>query len=166
VTPHYEHALLLRQCFDFVFRSVCDGWTCLHHLLRPAPSIRFRNHCNASWGFWTLLLKPDSSFWMAFTFQDRSSAVECQLKITNVQCDQAPTRRQKMLKKNRDFIHEDRCQTIHELEYTVGISYGVSLKILSENLNMRCITSEFVPQLLTNYQKQRRVNVFWATRGR
>jgi hypothetical protein len=39
------------------------------------------------------------------------------------------------------------------------ISYGVCQEILTENLNMHHIAMKFVPQLLTNYQKQRHVNV-------
>jgi hypothetical protein len=31
--------------------------------------------------------------------------------------------------KVQELIHEDRCQTIHELADTIGISYGVCQKI-------------------------------------
>jgi hypothetical protein len=41
--------------------------------------------------------------------------------------------------KIRELIHEDRRRTIHELEDTVAISYGVCQEILTENLNMRRI---------------------------
>jgi hypothetical protein len=63
-----------------------------------------------------------------------------------------------------ELIQEDHCQTIHELEDTVGISYGVCQDILTENLNMRCTATKFVPQLLTNDQKQWHVNVCLALR--
>jgi hypothetical protein len=63
-----------------------------------------------------------------------------------------------------ELIHEDRCRTIHELADTVGISYGVCQEILTDNLNMRSTARKFVPQLLMNDQKQRHVNVSWATR--
>jgi ribosomal protein S25 len=56
--------------------------------------------------------------------------------MTNVLGDQAQAKRQKMLKKIREFIHKNRCPTIHELADTVGISYGISQEILTENLNM------------------------------
>jgi hypothetical protein len=46
-----------------------------------------------------------------------------------------------------------------ELADTAGISYGVCQEIVTENLNMRRIAAKFVPRLLTNDQKQRRVNV-------
>jgi hypothetical protein len=59
--------------------------------------------------------------------------------MTNVQGDQAPEKRQKMLEKIRELIHEDRRQTIHQLTDTGGISYGVCQEILTENLNMRRI---------------------------
>jgi hypothetical protein len=61
--------------------------------------------------------------------------------------------------KTREFIHEDDHRTIHELADTIGISYGVYQEILTENLNMRCIAAKFLPQLLTNNQKQRHVKV-------
>jgi hypothetical protein len=57
----------------------------------------------------------------------------------------------KMLKKIRKLNHEDRCQTIHELTDTIGISYGVC-QILTENLSMHRFATKFVPQLLTNDQ--------------
>jgi hypothetical protein len=48
--------------------------------------------------------------------------VEHELKMTNIEGDQAPAERQKMLK-IREFINEDGRRTIHELADTVGISY-------------------------------------------
>jgi hypothetical protein len=57
-------------------------------------------------------------------------------------------------------IHEDYRQTIHELTDTVGISYGVCQDILTENLNMHRSATKFVPQLLTDDQKQQRVKVY------
>jgi hypothetical protein len=67
------------------------------------------------------------------------------------------------VEKIRELIHEDRRWTIHELADTIRISYGVCQEMLPENLNMRHIAAKFVPRLLTNDQKQRRVNVSWAT---
>jgi bacterioferritin-associated ferredoxin len=63
------------------------------------------------------------------------------------------------VEKIRELIHEDRRRTIHKLADTVGISCGVCQEILTENLNMRRIAAKFLPQLLTNDQKQQRVNV-------
>jgi hypothetical protein len=56
-------------------------------------------------------------------WHSRLKAVECQLKMINVQGEQAPAKRQKMLKKIRELFLEDRRRTIHELPDTVGISY-------------------------------------------
>jgi hypothetical protein len=56
-------------------------------------------------------------------------------------------------------MHKDRRQPIHELRDTVGISYGVCQEILTKYLNMHRIAVKFVPQLLTNDQGQRHVNV-------
>jgi hypothetical protein len=58
-----------------------------------------------------------------------------------------------------ELIHEDRHRTIHELADTVGISYGACQQILAENLNMLRTAVMFVPRLLTNDQKQWRINV-------
>jgi hypothetical protein len=64
-----------------------------------------------------------------------------------------------MLKKIWELIHEDRRWTIHDLTDTVGISYGVCQDISTENLHMCLIAAKFVPRLLTNDQKQQRINV-------
>jgi hypothetical protein len=78
-----------------------------------------------------------------------SRSVECQLKMTNVQGDQGPAKRQKILKKNRELIQEDRRRIIHELANTVGISYGVCQEILIENLIMCRIAAKFVSPTTT-----------------
>jgi hypothetical protein len=75
--------------------------------------------------------------------------------MTNVQGGQAPAKRQKMLKK----FKKSSTKTIHELADTAGISYGVYQEILTEIWNMRPIAAKFVPSLLTNDEKQRRVNL-------
>jgi hypothetical protein len=64
------------------------------------------------------------------------------------------------LNKIPELIYEDRRRTIHELADTAGISYGVCQEILTENLNTRRIAAKLVPRLLTNDQKQRRVNMY------
>jgi hypothetical protein len=63
------------------------------------------------------------------------------------------------VEKFQELIHEDHCRTIHELADTIGISYGVCQEILTENLNVHHIATKLVPRLLTDDQKQRRVNV-------
>jgi hypothetical protein len=50
--------------------------------------------------------------------------VECQLMMRNIQGDQVSAKQQKMLT-NRELIHKDCSQIIHELADTVGFSYGV-----------------------------------------
>jgi hypothetical protein len=76
----------------------------------------------------------------------------------NVQGDQAPAKLQKWWK-NRELTHKDHRRTIHELTDTVGFNYGVCQEILTENLNMRRTAAKIVPRLLTNYQKQRCINM-------
>jgi hypothetical protein len=63
------------------------------------------------------------------------------------------------LKKSWELVHKDHRWTIHELADTFGISYGVCQEILTENLKMRHIVAKFDLQLLTNDQKQQRINV-------
>jgi hypothetical protein len=55
-----------------------------------------------------------------------------QFKMTNVQGDQAPGKRQKMLEAIRELIHENHLRAIHELAGTVGIRYGVCQEILQK----------------------------------
>jgi hypothetical protein len=61
--------------------------------------------------------------------------------------------------KIRELVHEDHRQTIHELTNTIGISYGVCQEILTENFNMPHIAMKFVPQLLTNDEKEWHINM-------
>jgi hypothetical protein len=61
--------------------------------------------------------------------------------------------------KIRKLIHEEHRHKIHEFVDTTGISYGVCQEILMKNLNMRRIAAKFVPQLMTNDQKQWRVKM-------
>jgi hypothetical protein len=49
------------------------------------------------------------------------------------------------VEKFRELIHEDRCQTIHELADTVGVSCGVFQEVLKENLNVCCISASLFP---------------------
>jgi hypothetical protein len=59
-----------------------------------------------------------------------------------------------------ELIHEYCRQTIHEFADMVGISYGVCQGILTKKKLYVChIATKFVPQLLTNDQKQQWVNV-------
>jgi hypothetical protein len=44
-----------------------------------------------------------------------------------------------------ELIHEDRCQTIHELADTAEISYGLWQEILTENLNMCALPRSLFP---------------------
>jgi hypothetical protein len=64
----------------------------------------------------------------------------------------------------QELIHKDRLRTIHKLGDIIVISYVVCQEISRENLNTRRIAEKFVPRLLTNDQKQWRVNLSWATR--
>jgi hypothetical protein len=61
-----------------------------------------------------------------------SRPVKCQLKVMNIQVNQAPAKCWKIW----ELIHKDCHQTVHELADITGISYGVCQEILTENLNM------------------------------
>jgi hypothetical protein len=73
------------------------------------------------------------------------------------------------VEKIRELMHEDHHWTIHELSDSVGITYGICQEILTENLYMHGIAAKFVPRLLTNDQKQWRINMClepWETVNR
>ena len=64
-----------------------------------------------------------------------------------------------MIDRVRQIIREDRCRTIDEFSMQAGINHGTCHKILTENLKMRRVASEFVTRLLSFDQKQQRLDV-------
>jgi hypothetical protein len=78
----------------------------------------------------------------------------------NVQGDQAPAKRQKMLKK----FENSSTKTVTEQSMTSQIPLGSVMEILTKNTNMRTIEVKSVPQLLKNDQKQWCVNMSRAIR--
>ena len=61
--------------------------------------------------------------------------------------------------KVREVIRSNRRLTVREVAEEVGISKTVCREILTENLGMHRIAAKFVPHLLTDDQKQNRVDV-------
>jgi [histone H3]-lysine36 N-dimethyltransferase SETMAR len=59
----------------------------------------------------------------------------------------------------RDLILEDNRLTIRELADDVGISYGTCQSILTETLEMRRVAAKFVPRLLTDHQREHRMEI-------
>ena len=53
-----------------------------------------------------------------------------------------------MIERVRQIIRKDRRHTIDEVSMLEGISHGTCQKILAD-LKMRCVTSKFVPRLLS-----------------
>jgi hypothetical protein len=58
-----------------------------------------------------------------------------------------------------EVICEDRRRTIHDVCNLLVLSYGTCQRILSDELNMRRIAAKFVPRLLSDDQKQHRLEV-------
>ena len=69
-----------------------------------------------------------------------------------------------MIERVYHIICEDRRHTIAEVSMLVGISHGTCHKILTEDLKMRCVTSKFVPRLLSVNQKQQRLDFAWTSK--
>ena len=61
--------------------------------------------------------------------------------------------------KVRGAILADRRQTINDVYEAVGLSYGTVQRILADNLNMRRISTRFVPRMLSDDKKAHRVSV-------
>ena len=61
--------------------------------------------------------------------------------------------------KVREVIRSNRRLTVREVAEEVSISKTVCHEILTENLGMHRIAAKFVPRLLTDDQKQNRVDV-------
>lgn len=66
----------------------------------------------------------------------------------------------------RQFVHEDRRRTIHNIAYIVNVSYGTVQSILMCDLNMCRVAAKFVLRLLTQEQKEHRVEVCQELRQR
>jgi hypothetical protein len=64
-----------------------------------------------------------------------------------------------IIAKDREVIRSNRRLTFHEVAEEVSISKTVCHEILTKNLGMRRIAAKFVPRLLTDEQKQIRVDV-------
>jgi hypothetical protein len=103
--------------------------------------------------------EPSLSWTAVFEWHSRFKAG--QVSVEDDKCSGRPStsKTTENVEKIRELIHEDHCSVIHELTDTAGISYGVCQEILTENLNMHHIAVKFVPRLLTNDQKQQRLNV-------
>jgi len=54
----------------------------------------------------------------------------------------------------REKINEDRRYTIDEISEATGVSWSFCQRILTVDLNMRCIAAKFVPHLLTQDKKK------------
>jgi hypothetical protein len=59
----------------------------------------------------------------------------------------------------REIIRADQRLTIREVAEEVKIAFGVCQKILTEDLQIICVTAKFVPYLLTAEQKDDRVSI-------
>ena len=59
----------------------------------------------------------------------------------------------------REQIRANRCLRIRELSVKVGVSYGASQAILTQDLNMRLVAAKFIPRILTAEQKEWRLSV-------
>jgi hypothetical protein len=54
-------------------------------------------------------------------------------------------------------IRGNRCLTVREVADELGISIGSCHQIFTEKLQMRRVSSKFVPRFLTDHQKENRV---------
>jgi len=59
----------------------------------------------------------------------------------------------------REILCADQRLTIREVAEEVRIPFGMCQKILTEDLQIRCVTAKFVPHLLTAEQKDDHVSI-------
>lgn len=57
-----------------------------------------------------------------------------------------------------EFVNQDRRVTVREVATEVGISYGSAWNILRDNLEMTRVCARWVPRILKDHEKERRVN--------
>jgi len=63
-------------------------------------------------------------------------------------------RNDEKLEKVRSAINADCRQTIDVISEITGLSWSSCQRMLGEDLNMKCVSSKFVPRLLTEDQKK------------
>ena len=61
-------------------------------------------------------------------------------------------------------INADRHRTIDEISQITGLSWSSCKRMLTEDLNMKSVSAKFVPRLLTEDQKNNRLNVCYDLR--
>ena len=59
----------------------------------------------------------------------------------------------------QELIRQDRRRTIRNIAEEVEVGYGTCQRVPMEELGMHRVAANFVPRILTAYQKQQRVNV-------
>ena len=59
----------------------------------------------------------------------------------------------------QELVIQDQRRTIHDIAEEVGIGYGTSQRVLTEELGMHRVAAKFVPRILTADQKQQSVNI-------
>jgi hypothetical protein len=59
------------------------------------------------------------------------------------------------VEKFREIIHEDGRLTINNVCNFLRLAYGTCARVLTEDLNMRLITAQFIPRLLNVDQKHK-----------
>ena len=64
------------------------------------------------------------------------------------------SRKEEVMDQVREKVLEDRRLTVQEIVAEVGISNGSVHSILNEDLNLRRVSTKFVPKLLTEQQKE------------
>jgi hypothetical protein len=69
------------------------------------------------------------------------------------------SRNEENIEKVRQVINEDRRKTIEQVSEETNVPWSSCQRILTEDLRMRRVFAKFVPRLLTEEQKDNRVNV-------
>jgi hypothetical protein len=62
----------------------------------------------------------------------------------------------------QQLSRQDRRWTVRDVAEEVGVGYGTSQRVLTEELGMHRVAAKFVPRILTDDQKQQRVDVCTA----
>jgi len=93
-----------------------------------------------------------------------SKGVKCHVRTSQDLADLRPAKMMKILKKVHNTINADHRQTIDEISEITGLSWSSCQKTLMEDLNMKRVSTKFVPWLLTENQKDNRLNVCYDLR--
>ena len=128
----------------------------LHQILFQVRENCYKMLWNVEDSFWGTSCGSFPNISVVFRFKAGRTLIDDDERSSRPVSSSTP----EMIETVHQIICEDRCRTVDEVSMLVGISHGNCHKILTEDLKMRHVASEFVPRLLSVDQKQQQLDIW------